>query len=510
MSVEARAAALELADEVLRAFHGDACARVGALLLKHADGLTLRDLRRRLPDQPDVATALVALLQHGEGRARHASPDESRPPVYTVDLDAVLRRPRQARALRALRRHSSEGAKVIEACLEAGCCSTSRLREVARDDALLTQLATYGVLAKCDGVEGYKDVNTNTLFDEKNRDLPDEKTSKAKSRAAAMGQAIHSNDGSVWRCSHRALKALLRREATLDVIEKKLNKRMRRVAAALWDLGAVRAVPITPAPDPEDDADQREERENSYVLKYAAKVADVEALVRRRHGDAAAKKVGQDLELLQGDHVRFVSSQRQKYGRGDTQETYLLEPERCRAYIRSETVSALVKQKLDSDAARLHRALSEHEHLAESDIAERALLPPKDARTKLYALFHLGFARHVELPRQADRPGGAIQLWKADCERSRVVVLADTRRALARLLKRRRFECEKDEGLDPFSLDDSRAADPRKRERLRGRLDRLDRAILQLDEACELFEDDDVQARLPDNDDGDFEWREAT
>ena len=64
MSVEARAAALELADEVLRAFHGDACARVGALLLKHADGLTLRDLKRRLSDQPDVATALVALLQH--------------------------------------------------------------------------------------------------------------------------------------------------------------------------------------------------------------------------------------------------------------------------------------------------------------------------------------------------------------------------------------------------------------------------------------------------------------
>ena len=112
-----------------------------------------------------MATALVALLQHGEGRARHTSPDESRPPVYTVDLDAVLRRPRQARALRALRRHSSEGAKVIEACLEAGCCSTSRLREVARDDALLTQLAPYGLLAKCDGVEDYRDVNTNTLFD---------------------------------------------------------------------------------------------------------------------------------------------------------------------------------------------------------------------------------------------------------------------------------------------------------------------------------------------------------
>ena len=55
------------------------------------------------------------------------------------------------------------------------------------------------------------------------------------------------------------------------------------------------------------------------MLKYAAKVADVEALIRRRHGDAAAKKVGQDLEIMQGDHVRFVSSQRQKYGRGESQ-----------------------------------------------------------------------------------------------------------------------------------------------------------------------------------------------
>ena len=288
--MEARAAALELADEVLRAFHGDACARVGALLLKHADGLTLRDLRRRLPDQPDVATALVALLQHGEGRARHLINRRGRPPVYSVDLDAVLRRPRQARALRALRRHTQAGAKIIEACLEAGCCSTQKLREVARDDALLTQLATYGVLAKCDGVEDYRDVNTNTLFDEKNRDLPTETASKAKSRAAAMGQALHSNDGSVWRCSHRALKALLRTRSDFRRRIEKLNKRMRRVAAALWDLGAVRAIPITPAPDPEDDADQREERENSYVLKYARQGRRCGGVNKRRHGDAAAKK----------------------------------------------------------------------------------------------------------------------------------------------------------------------------------------------------------------------------
>ena len=162
-----------------------------------------------------------------------------------------------------------------------------------------------------------------------------------------------------------------------------------------------------------------------------------------------------------------------------------------------------MKQKLDSDAARLHRALSEHEHLAESDIAVRALLPPKDARTKLYALFHLGFARHVELPRQADRPGGAIQLWKADCERSRVVVLADTRRALARLLKRRRFECDKDEGLDPFSgrFSSRGPAEARTAAREVGSVDR----------ACSSTRPATARTTMRGAaagcDDGDFEWR---
>jgi hypothetical protein len=56
---------------------------------------------------------------------------------------------------------------------------------------------------------------------------------------------------------------------------------------------------------------------------------------------------------------------------------------------------------------------------------------------------------------------------------------------------------------------DTKTADKRKREQLRGRLDRLDRAILQLDAACELFEDDDVLAALPEGDDADFEWRQS-
>ena len=61
-------------------------------------------------------------------------------------------------------------------------------------------------------------------------------------------------------------------------------------------------------PDAEDDDTQREDRRQAFEVRFARPVKAVEALVKRRHGDAAAKKVVQDLEIMQYDHVRFVSS----------------------------------------------------------------------------------------------------------------------------------------------------------------------------------------------------------
>ena len=58
MSVEARAAALELADEVLRAFHGDACARVGAFIIWSS---RRRGLLRDIMKINALAFALAAL-----------------------------------------------------------------------------------------------------------------------------------------------------------------------------------------------------------------------------------------------------------------------------------------------------------------------------------------------------------------------------------------------------------------------------------------------------------------
>lgn len=84
--------------------------------------------------------------------------------------------------------------------------------------------------------------------------------------------------------------------------------------------------------------------------------------------------------------------------------------------------------------------LAERRHLDQADLAERALLPPKEARARLYALHDAGLARTVELPRTPDRPGGAVQLWAADAAAARLVVLADVRRALSKLLERRAAE----------------------------------------------------------------------
>ena len=51
---------------ILRAHHGEACAAVGEVLLKHADGVSLREMERALKPElrPSTRLALATLAQH--------------------------------------------------------------------------------------------------------------------------------------------------------------------------------------------------------------------------------------------------------------------------------------------------------------------------------------------------------------------------------------------------------------------------------------------------------------
>lgn len=142
-----------------------------------------------------------------------------------------------------------------------------------------------------------------------------------------------------------------------------------------------------------------------------------------------------------------------------------------------------------------------HKSLEQADLAEKALLPPKEARERLYRMFNDKLVTFVEVQKAPDRHGANVFLWNVDKRRAYSVALADARNAMTNLFKRRTFEyLEKGKGLLPDDFDDPHEIDPakcqlsnldkKKLNHFKQHVDRIDRAILQLDVCCDIFEDE--------------------
>ena len=172
-------------------------------------------------------------------------------------------------------------------------------------------------------------------------------------------------------------------------------------------------------------------------------------------------------------------------------------------HVKHETLHAVLVDRYDAESARLHRVLMRHRALEQSDLAEKALLPPKEARERLYRMFDDGLVTFVEVAKAPDRAGANVFLWAVDAPKAYAVALADARRAMAALFSRRTFEyrdCGKgvveEEFDDPHAIDPTRNQfgnnDKKKLATFKAHAYRIDRAILQLDACCEIFEDLDA------------------
>ena len=200
------------------------------------------------------------------------------------------------------------------------------------------------------------------------------------------------------------------------------------------------------------------------------------------------------LEALQYDQVAFVS--KLAGGRGD--DRFLFEAARCLDHVRRETLHALLVDRYDAESARLHRVLMRHDALEQGDLAERALLPPKDARERLYRMFDAGLVTFAEVAKAPDKPGANVFLWAVRARDAYAVALADARAAMAALYARRAFEYQdKGKGLVDEDFDDPEGAstaqwsagDKKRLAAFAKHADRIDRALLQLDAGCAIFEE---------------------
>ena len=166
--------------------------------------------------------------------------------------------------------------------------------------------------------------------------------------------------------------------------------------------------------------------------------------------------------------------------------------------MRRETLHALLVDRYDAESARLHRVLMRHDALEQGDLAERALLPPKDARERLYRMFDAGLVTFAEVAKAPDKPGANVFLWAVRARDAYAVALADARAAMAALYARRAFEYQdKGKGLVDEDFDDPEGAstaqwsagDKKRLAAFAKHADRIDRALLQLDAGCAIFEE---------------------
>eukprot|EP00752_Nemacystus_decipiens_P005102 g4630.t1 len=159
-------------------------------------------------------------------------------------------------------------------------------------------------------------------------------------------------------------------------------------------------------------------------------------------------------------------------------------------YIRSNLVKCTVRDRYGKETARIVEILLQNKFLDQQQVGEMAMIPPSDARERLYRLLRDRMVSVQEVPKRADRnPNTTFYLWTIKHDQVAQVVLDSLYKAMLNMRLRRKFVFTNDKEL--FIHDAAaRLSNDAERERLdqvRRSLDRLDTALLRLDENLMFF-----------------------
>ncbi|TYZ57631.1 hypothetical protein PybrP1_003383 [[Pythium] brassicae (nom. inval.)] len=169
---------------------------------------------------------------------------------------------------------------------------------------------------------------------------------------------------------------------------------------------------------------------------------------------------------------------------------YVVHMQKIVAFLRQATTHAYVQDKFGVPSARIVRLLVEKRQLEQQTIGELALLPSNDARRRLYELFAERLVKLQEVPKRADHnPAFTLYCWSVDVPRMERSVRERVEASLCKLRARRKLEAEQNKELIARSDQLVEANDVAKFDKLSRALDRLDRAVLQLDAMLMLYRD---------------------
>ncbi|CAM9806513.1 unnamed protein product [Scytosiphon promiscuus] len=159
-------------------------------------------------------------------------------------------------------------------------------------------------------------------------------------------------------------------------------------------------------------------------------------------------------------------------------------------YIRSNLVKCTARDRYGKETARILEILLQNKFLDQQQVGEMAMIPPGDARERLYRLLRDRMVSVQEVPKRADRnPNTTFYLWTIKHDQVAQVVLDSLYKAMLNMRLRRNFVYSNDKEL--FIHDAaarlSNDADRERLDQVRRSLDRLDTALLRLDENLMFF-----------------------
>ncbi|CBJ29991.1 conserved unknown protein [Ectocarpus siliculosus] len=175
----------------------------------------------------------------------------------------------------------------------------------------------------------------------------------------------------------------------------------------------------------------------------------------------------------------------------DTQNPrYVVNMAKMVQYIRGNLVKCTARDRYGKETARIMEILLQNKYLDQQQVGEMAMIPPSDARERLYRLVRDRMVSVQEVPKRADRnPNTTFYLWTIKHDQVAQVVLESLYKAMLNMRLRRKFVYSNDKAL--FIHDAAaRLSNDAERERLdqvRRSLDRLDTALLRLDENLMFF-----------------------
>ncbi|KAG7340759.1 RNA polymerase III subunit RPC82 helix-turn-helix domain containing protein [Nitzschia inconspicua] len=165
-------------------------------------------------------------------------------------------------------------------------------------------------------------------------------------------------------------------------------------------------------------------------------------------------------------------------------------------YLKDRIIHQIISDRYDDVSARVCSILADSEYMEAEMIADAAMLPAKDTREKLHCLYRDNYIElfNVNIGKQHN-PASMIYLWGFNRSKVPVVVSENVCTALCNMRLRRQHEEEVgrdfiERAKDAGATDENEnQADKREYDHFCKGLERLDNAILQLDETLMVLKD---------------------